>query len=94
MQYLLKRTITEEYEYDRNLIISDYWDEFQRFMVTRQEERKLFGHSKLTREQLEDEFLIALFESHEGSRFCDEKLFSSTASDDYGIELRTREDDE
>lgn len=94
LRHILKRTTTEEFEYDRDKLLSVYRDDLHAFHIKREAERERFGHTPLRDDEVEDEFLIELFEKHNGSLFCDESLFSSTASDDYGIELVTRGEDD
>lgn len=90
--YCLTRTTTEEFQYVPDELRERFGDEFDAWKVTEIASREHYGHTPWTPEELWDNFVIELFEAHDGSKFGD-GLFGST-NEDYGIGLETRRDDE
>lgn len=87
-QFILKRTITEEYEYDDAQLRTKFQDQFEAWKVDWTNRH----YPPLDNEQLRWEwFVIELFEQHEGSAYGDE-LFGQI-NVDAGIELQTREEE-
>jgi hypothetical protein len=92
-RFLLKRTHIEEFEYDPDKLKEQFADEWVKYV----NHEMTWRHTRLLPPLTEGEhwhnFLIELFDKHDGSAYGD-TLFSSTASDDFGVELFTMEDDE
>jgi hypothetical protein len=79
MQYILKRTITEEYEYDRDKVLVFVNDNPD--VIDIKEWMDL------------DDIIIELFEATEGSIFADRELFGQIDQDS-STTLLLRRDDE
>lgn len=91
MRYILKRTHTEEFDYDPDKLIAQFSIDYHNFCIETAREREHYGWKPMTSEELRERFLTELFEKHDGSQFGEE-LFSNRASDDVWCDLRTEED--
>jgi hypothetical protein len=92
-RFLLKRTTTEEFDYDPDKLRRDFAFEFNVYCEGTTEMRARYGFPRMTDDEMWESFVIELFEKHDGSQYGD-SLFSSTASDNIGVELYTKGDDE
>jgi hypothetical protein len=87
-QYLVVRTITEEYEYTPSRLRTELAHEFRAFSEETAKRRASHHHAPLEPSEMWDEFVLDLFEKHDGSMYGDD-LFGQVDTD-CGISLATR----